>query len=95
MRKFQSGVVRCALFILVSLSVLMVARAQSPEVARGLQWLAAQVQPDGDVKGADLSIATKQQNRAEVRHTLKLLAASPSSLVNAMAADPENNTEYL
>lgn len=95
MNKFQSLVARCVLFFMISLSVLLVARAQSPEVARGLQWLAAQVQPDGEVKGADQSIATKQQNRAEVRHTLKLLAAAPSTLVNAMAADPENNTEYL
>jgi hypothetical protein len=95
MHKFHSVLARCVLIFLVSLSVLMIARAQSPEVARGLQWLVAQVQPDGEVKGAEQSIATKQQNRAEVRHTLKLLAAAPSSLANAMAADPENNTEYL
>ncbi|QYF93557.1 carboxypeptidase regulatory-like domain-containing protein [Massilia sp. PAMC28688] len=95
MQKFQRIVTRCVLFFAISLSVLFAARAQSPEIARGLAWLAAQVQADGEVQGADQSIATKQQNRAEVRQTLKLLAAAPPSLGNAMLADPENNTEYL
>lgn len=95
MNKFQNVLARCAVFFAVSILVLIAARAQSPEVARGLQWLAAQVQPDGNVQGADQSIATKQQNRAEVRQTLKLLAAAPSSLATALAADAENNTEYL
>ncbi|MFZ6736080.1 carboxypeptidase regulatory-like domain-containing protein [Undibacterium sp. Ji42W] len=65
------------------------------QVSNGLQWLNAQVQADGKLTGEAQSIATPLQTRAEVAQTLKLLATLPASLASSIAADAEDNTEYL
>ena len=69
--------------------------ALSPEVSRGITWLQSQVQTDGSVLNENLSVATPVQSRAEVLVTLKQLATPPPALIDLLAADPENNTEYL
>ena len=69
--------------------------ALSPEVSRGITWLQSQVQTDGSVLNENLSVATPVQSRAEVLVTLKQLATTPPALIDLLAADPENNTEYL
>jgi len=67
----------------------------APEVTRGLLWLTQQVQPDGTLSGQATSIAAPLQSRAESATAFKLLSTVPPSLVDAIAADTENNTEYL
>jgi hypothetical protein len=67
----------------------------SPEVTKGVLWLTTQVQPDGSLLGEPQSIATPLQARTDAAQTLKLLASVPVSLTNAIAADSEDNTEYL
>ena len=69
--------------------------ALSPEVSRGVTWLQSQIQTDGSVLNENLSVATPVQSRAEVLVTLKQLATTPTALIDLLAADPENNTEYL
>lgn len=72
------------------------AQAQTPpEVARGLQWLIPQVQADGSLLNEPQSIATQLQNRSEAAQTLKLLATVPPGLTSIIAAEPEDNSEYL
>jgi hypothetical protein len=73
------------------------ARAQTltPEVSRGLIWLQGQVQPDGSLSGEATSVATGLQNRAETAQTLKALAVLPANLTDAIAGEPDDNTEYL
>lgn len=74
----------------------MQARAQTaPEVARGLQWLSGQILQDGTLLNEPQSIATPLQNRSETASALKLLASAPSSLTDRIAAETENNTEYV
>lgn len=67
----------------------------SPEVVKGLTWLQAQVQTAGTLTNEAVSIATPLQNRAETLQTLQLLGAVPSALADQLAADTEDNTEYL
>ena len=67
----------------------------SPEVVKGLTWLQAQVQATGTLTNEAVSIATPLQNRAETLQALKLLATIPVALADQLAADPEDNTEYL
>jgi hypothetical protein len=67
----------------------------SPQVARGIAWLTAQVQADGSLQNESVSIATPLQNRSEAALTLRLLATMPPSLANSVIADNDNNTQYL
>lgn len=72
------------------------AQAQTqPEVARGLQWLSGQIQMNGSLLNEPQSIATPLQNRSESAQTLKLLATLPASVVDSIASETENNTEYV
>jgi hypothetical protein len=73
------------------------ARAQgmSPEVSRGLSWLQGQVQANGSLANEAASIATALQNRSETAQALAALASVPPSLSDAVAAEPDANTEYL
>ncbi|MES3023162.1 MAG: carboxypeptidase regulatory-like domain-containing protein, partial [Pseudomonadota bacterium] len=69
-----------------------------PEVARGLAWLQDQVQPDGSLSGEATSLSHPLQARSETLHTLGQLGAPASSLLplqTALAADSENNTEFM
>lgn len=94
---FLRVLARCVLTCTFSLCALASSYAQtlSPEVTRGLQWLATQVQTDGSLLNEPQSIATKLQNRTEAAQTLKLLAALPPSLSAGINADTDDNTEYL
>jgi hypothetical protein len=85
----------CAVHALAVIASPALAQQSSPEIARGLQWLSAQVQAGGTLANESSSIATPLQSRAEAAQTLKLLLALPSSLVDAIGADTEDNTEYL
>ena len=69
--------------------------APSPAVTKGIAWLQSQVQASGVLATEALSIATPLQNRAESLQTFKLLATVPSPLADQLAADTQNNTEYL
>ncbi|HWM43540.1 MAG TPA: carboxypeptidase regulatory-like domain-containing protein [Burkholderiales bacterium] len=73
------------------------ARAQgiSPEVSRGLSWLQGQVQANGSLANEATSLATPLQNRSEAAQALAVLASVPPSLSDAIAAEPDANTEYL
>ncbi|MFZ3173260.1 MAG: carboxypeptidase regulatory-like domain-containing protein [Thiobacillus sp.] len=85
---------RLFVFLLVFASALAQA-APSPEIQKGLDWLQAQVQADGSLAGESASLATPMQGRTETLASLKLLATIPAPLVNAIAGDTEDNTEYL
>ena len=74
---------------------LQVNAQTSPQVARGLAWLSAQVQADGSLQNEAVSIATPFQNRAEAALTLRLLATLPPSLASSVNGDNDNNTQYL
>src|SRR5690349_8831267 len=81
---------------LLGLAWAATAHAQlSPEVTRGLAWLQGQVQADGTLANEASSAATGLQNRAEAAQTFKLLSAIPVSLAGAIAAEADDNTEYL
>jgi hypothetical protein len=67
----------------------------SSQITRGLTWLTSQIQNDGSLLSEPQSIATRFQNRAEAAQTLKLLSSAPANLLNAINAEPEDNTEYL
>ena len=84
-------------FLLAFLSLSAPARAQglSPEVSRGLAWLQGQVQASGSLANEAASVATPLQNRAETAQVLAALAAVPPGLSDAIAAEPDANTEYL
>lgn len=84
----------CALFLLF-ISGHNAHAQTSKQIANGLQWLNAQVQTDGKLSGEAQSIATPIQARSEAAQTLKLLATLPTSLASSIAADTEDNTEYL
>ena len=84
-----------AVSLLSSIAVSPALAAPSPEVAKGLAWLQAQVQADGALSGEGASVATPAQARAETLTALKFLATVPSQLADAIAADSEDNTEYL
>ncbi|WP_395399663.1 hypothetical protein ACHMW6_21220 [Pseudoduganella sp. UC29_106] len=64
-------------------------------VTRGLAWLQAQVQPAGSIANENASAATATQVRTEVGQTLKGLATMPAGLAGNLAADVDDNTEYL
>lgn len=68
----------------------------SPEVARGLAWLQAQVKSDGSVVGEASSVAKVAQLRSEVATTLSLLSASaPDALLDQITASSPFATELL
>ena len=58
--------------------------ALPPEVQKGLDWLADQVQADGSVRGEEGAVATVPQTRAEVAVTLARLASAPAALRNGL-----------
>lgn len=64
-------------------------------VANGVSWLQTQVRPDGSLANEDGSVAAAVQARAETATTLKLLASVPPALQAAIAAESDDNTEYL
>ena len=70
-------------------------QALTPEISRGLLWLQNQVQLDGTLANDGSSIATALQNRTEAAQTLKTLSTLPANLADAIAAETEDNTEYL
>ena len=70
--------------------------AQSPAaIARGLQWLSAQVQNDGTLLNEANSIATPFQCRAEAGLTLGRLSTLPASLGSSIEAEGSDNTQYV
>ncbi len=96
MQSIARAVIHCLIFFTGVVGIALPSQAQAtPEVARGLTWLTAQVQANGSLLGEPQSIATSLQNRTEVAFTLKLLATTPASLLTAITADTEDNTEYL
>jgi prenyltransferase beta subunit len=87
---------RRATFLLLYLCALGSTHAQTtPQINRGVQWLASQVQADGSLLNESSSIATPLQNREEAALTLKALASIPSALTDQINAESENNTQYL
>jgi len=71
------------------------AQGLSPEISRGLNWLQSQVQADGTLANEAASLATALQGRSESAQALALLATVPPGLADAIAAEPDANTEYL
>src|SRR5258706_14567106 len=71
------------------------AQSLSPEISRGLAWLQSQVQADGSLASEASSVATALQDRSETAQALAALAALPSNLADAIASEPDGNTEYL
>jgi hypothetical protein len=69
--------------------------APSAEVQKGLSWLEAQVQANGNLTNESTSLATPLQNRTEALLALKLLSTVPAPLADAVSAETEDNTEYL
>ncbi|MBK9218876.1 MAG: hypothetical protein IPL70_10910 [Uliginosibacterium sp.] len=68
----------------------------SPEVARGLAWLQAQVTSDGRVAGEASSAANVHQVRTEVATTLGLLSPpAPHALLDQIATTSPLATELL
>lgn len=96
MAGFIHGLGRCIVlaFALLGLSGQANA-APAPDIAKGLAWLQSQLQADGSLAGEAGAIATPLQCRAESLATFKLLSSVPSSLVGAITAETEDNTEYL
>ena len=89
---------RCLFIAFIFFAAGMNASAQTqarPEVVRGLQWLANQVQADGSLSREVQSIATPLQNRTETAQTLKAQATLPPALSSAIALEVADNTEYL
>jgi len=96
--QLNRGIVRtfaAVFFLLLSNGAVHAATAPSLEITKGLTWLQAQVQTPGTLKNETLSIATPIQSRTEALQTLKLLATPPTVLADLLAAETENNTEYL
>lgn len=76
------------------------AHAQSqpfaPQLSLGLAWLQSQVQADGSLANEVSSLATALQDRSETAQALAALAAAiPPRLADAIASEPDGNTEYL
>ncbi len=69
--------------------------ALSPELQKGMDWLQAQVRADGGLAGESASIATPLQARAEALTTFKLLGTIPTTLAGSIAANTDDNSEYL
>ncbi len=67
----------------------------SQPLARGLAWLQAQVASDGSLQNEAASGALPLQARSETARTLKQLASLPAALADAIAANAEDNTEFL
>jgi len=70
-------------------------QALTPDVSRGLAWLQSQVQANGSLANEASSVATALQDRSEAAHAFAVLAAIPAGLADAIASEPESNTEYL
>ncbi len=70
-------------------------QALTPEVSRGLSWLQSQVQANGSLANEASSVATALQDRSEAAQAFAVLAAVPASLADAIASEPDGNTEYL
>lgn len=64
-------------------------------MSRGVGWLQAKVAADGVTFGQADSIATPMQNSSETAHALRRLATVPSTLTDVIAAQSDDNTEYL
>lgn len=60
----------------------------------GLNWLQGQVLTDGSIATEANSVATPFQVRTETAYALRDLAVAPSSLIDAIQAESENNNEY-
>lgn len=90
----QWAVSTCVLLCSISIAPSLQA-APSAEVIKGLNWLEAQIQPNGSLLNELQSIASPLQNHSEAAQTLKILATVPSPLVDRIAAETDNNTEYL
>ncbi|NWG38409.1 MAG: carboxypeptidase regulatory-like domain-containing protein [Hydrogenophilaceae bacterium] len=70
------------------------AQALDPALQNGLNWLQAQIQPDGSLTSEAASVATPFQARTESAYALRDLASLPPSLTAAIQAESENNNEY-
>lgn len=95
MNQAQWKWLRVLLLSAMLLSGISFAAALSPAVQRSLSWLQSQVQGDGSMANESSSVATPLQNRAETLQSLALLANAPTSLNASVAADLENNTEFV
>nr|WP_295775122.1 carboxypeptidase regulatory-like domain-containing protein [Rhodoferax sp.] len=96
MQSIARAFIHCLVFLTGVVGIALPSQAQAtPEVTRGLTWLTAQVQANGSLLGEPQSIATSLQNRTEAAYTFKLLATTPARLLTAIAADTDDNTEYL
>ena len=98
MHRVLCAFVRVMMAIIIASIAIISPQVQaqtSPDVMRGLQWLSGQVLSDGTLLNESQSIATPLQNRSEAAYALKLLASIPSTLADAIAAETENNTEYV
>ncbi|CAG0960163.1 Serine/threonine-protein kinase PknD [Burkholderiales bacterium] len=71
----------------------VVSAALPPEIQKGADWLAGQVQADGSVLGEASAVAIPAQTRAEVASTLARLSNVPPALLNALASPESAFTE--
>ena len=97
MHRFFSLLARVSLLLLgLFFSSLSLGQSTpSPEVTRGVTWLAAQVTSTGQLVNDTQSIATPFQTRVEAALALRLLNTLPSLLVTAVGAEQDDPTEYL
>lgn len=70
------------------------AYALDSTLQNGLNWLQGQVRTDGSIATEANSVATPFQVRTETAYALRDLAVAPSSLIDAIQAESENNNEY-
>ncbi|HEU4613998.1 MAG TPA: carboxypeptidase regulatory-like domain-containing protein, partial [Kofleriaceae bacterium] len=77
--------------------VASMASAQTlpPDIARGVDWLTAQVRTDGHLASADASMAVPLQAESETVVTLSQLASAPSPLVTRVRASSGALTEFF
>lgn len=94
---FRAGL--AALACALSFVGMSAQAATTPEIARGLTWLQAQVAGDGSITSESTSMALPTQVQPEVAATLATLAG-PSSVPSALLArlnvqSPDDGTEIL
>ena len=94
-RAWQSCPNLVALVLLAFLCAGIAGAQNTPEIARGQQWLLARVQAASPFDSGPEQHANATQAAAEAARTLKLVNAIPPALVDQVVADDDEGTENL
>lgn len=81
--------------VLAAVAFSAAVNAATPEVERGLAWLAQQPRADGSIAAEGASIAFPLQVRTETHATLRQLASAPTPLAELIARDESTAVEML